>query len=58
MAIYLRIYINQALCVINLGEKIMKIGIIGAGFVGRAISKLALKAGHQVMLSNSRDPKT
>jgi hypothetical protein len=36
----------------------MKIGIIGAGFVGRAISKLALKAGHQVMLSNSRDPKT
>lgn len=36
----------------------MKIGIIGAGFVGRAISKLALIAGHQVMLSNSRDPKT
>ena len=36
----------------------MKIGIIGAGFVGRAISKLALAAGHQVMLSNSRDPKT
>lgn len=36
----------------------MKIGIIGAGFVGRAIGKLAVEAGHDVMLSNSRDPKT
>ncbi|RUR92286.1 NADPH-dependent F420 reductase [Pectobacterium polaris] len=36
----------------------MKIGIIGAGFVGRAIAKLAIQAGHQTMLSNSRDPKT
>jgi 8-hydroxy-5-deazaflavin:NADPH oxidoreductase len=36
----------------------MKIGIIGAGFVGRAIGKLAVKAGHQVMLSNSRGPQT
>lgn len=36
----------------------MKIGIIGAGFVGRAVAKLAIKAGHQVMLSNSRDPGT
>jgi 8-hydroxy-5-deazaflavin:NADPH oxidoreductase len=36
----------------------MKIGIIGAGFVGRAIGKLAVKAGHQVMLSNSRGPHT
>lgn len=36
----------------------MKIGIIGAGFVGRAIAKLAIKAGHQVMLSNSRGPQT
>ncbi|MBS6033424.1 MAG: NAD(P)-binding domain-containing protein [Pantoea sp.] len=36
----------------------MKIGIIGAGFVGRAIAKLAIQAGHQVMLSNSRDPRT
>ncbi|VTM11644.1 NADP oxidoreductase coenzyme F420-dependent [Raoultella terrigena] len=32
----------------------MKIGIIGAGFVGRSIAKLALQAGHDVMLSNSR----
>ena len=36
----------------------MKIGIIGAGFVGRAIGKLAVGAGHQVMLSNSRGPQT
>lgn len=36
----------------------MKIGIIGAGFVGRAVGKLAVKAGHEVMLSNSRGPQT
>ncbi|MDX6917104.1 NAD(P)-binding domain-containing protein [Pectobacterium carotovorum] len=36
----------------------MKIGIIGAGFVGRAIAKLAIQTGHQVMLSNSRAPQT
>lgn len=36
----------------------MKIGIIGAGFVGRAIGKLAVQSGHQVMLSNSRGPQT
>ncbi|ATZ93977.1 NADPH-dependent F420 reductase [Dickeya fangzhongdai] len=36
----------------------MKIGIIGAGFVGRAIATLAIKNGHQVMLSNSRGPQT
>jgi 8-hydroxy-5-deazaflavin:NADPH oxidoreductase len=36
----------------------MKIGIIGAGFVGRAVAKLAIQAGHQVMLSNSRSPQT
>lgn len=36
----------------------MKIGIIGAGFVGRAIAKLAIQAGHQTMLSNSRGPQT
>lgn len=36
----------------------MKIGIIGAGFVGRAIGKLAVRSGHHVMLSNSRGPQT
>lgn len=36
----------------------MRIGIIGAGFVGRTIGKLAVKSGNQVMLSNSRGPQT
>ncbi len=36
----------------------MKIGIIGAGFVGRVVGKLAVRSGHQVMLSNSRGPET
>jgi 8-hydroxy-5-deazaflavin:NADPH oxidoreductase len=36
----------------------MKIGIIGAGFIGRAVGALAVQSGHQVMLSNSRGPQT
>jgi predicted dinucleotide-binding enzyme len=32
----------------------MKIGIIGAGAMARVLCKLAINAGHQVMLSNSR----
>ena len=36
----------------------MKIGIIGAGVVGRAVGKLAVRAGHEVMLSNSRGPRS
>ena len=36
----------------------MKIGIIGAGFVGKAVARLAVQAGHEVMVSNSRGPKT
>ncbi|WP_410013472.1 NADPH-dependent F420 reductase [Sodalis sp. C49] len=36
----------------------MKIGIIGAGFIGRAIAQLAMKQGHEVMVSNSRGPQT
>jgi predicted dinucleotide-binding enzyme len=39
-------------------EHIMNIGIIGAGFIGRAVAQLALTAGHQVMLSNSRGAHT
>jgi predicted dinucleotide-binding enzyme len=39
-------------------ENIMKIGCVGAGFIGRAVAKLAVKHGHQVMLSNSRGPRT
>ncbi|HEY0208583.1 NADPH-dependent F420 reductase [Acerihabitans sp.] len=36
----------------------MKIGIIGAGYIGRAIAKLAVGQGHEVMVSNSRGPHT
>jgi predicted dinucleotide-binding enzyme len=36
----------------------MRIGVIGTGFVGRAFARLALQHGHDVMLSNCRDPKT
>jgi predicted dinucleotide-binding enzyme len=36
----------------------MKIGILGAGFIGRAMATLASNAGHEVMISNSRDPRT
>lgn len=36
----------------------MRIGIIGAGFIGRALAHLAVKSGAQVMLSNSRGPQT
>lgn len=36
----------------------MKIGIIGAGFIGRALARLAVRSGHDVMISNSRAAKT
>lgn len=36
----------------------MHIGIIGAGFIGRALAKHAVDAGHEVMISNSRGPRT
>ncbi|WP_341312109.1 NADPH-dependent F420 reductase [Paraburkholderia sp. IMGN_8] len=36
----------------------MKIGILGAGFIGRALATLATNCGHEVMISNSRDPQT
>ncbi len=35
----------------------MKIGIIGAGFIGRGLASLAGKSGHEVMISNSRAPR-
>lgn len=34
----------------------MKLGIIGAGFIGQAVARLMLDNGHQVMISNSRGP--
>lgn len=36
----------------------MKIGIIGAGRMAQTVGTLATKAGHQVMMSNSRGPET
>ena len=36
----------------------MKIGIIGAGYVGRALAAAAVKNGHEAMISNSRGPHT
>ncbi|MEQ1955377.1 NADPH-dependent F420 reductase [Mesorhizobium yinganensis] len=36
----------------------MRIGIIGAGNIGQALAKLAVGAGHEVMLSNSRGPES
>ena len=39
-------------------SKPVRLGIIGAGFIGRAVARLAIKHGHEVMVSNSRDPKT
>lgn len=33
-------------------------GFIGSGSIGSTIARLAIEAGHQVVLSNSRDPET
>ncbi len=36
----------------------MKLGVVGAGFIGRAVAALGLRAGYEVMISNSRHPRT
>ncbi|MGU3290987.1 NADPH-dependent F420 reductase [Williamsia sp. M5A3_1d] len=36
----------------------MKIGIIGAGFIGGTLTRRLRELGHQVAVSNSRDPHT
>ncbi len=36
----------------------MRIGIIGAGHIGRAVATLAVRHGHEVTISNSRGPET
>ncbi|CAN0627609.1 8-hydroxy-5-deazaflavin:NADPH oxidoreductase [Burkholderia multivorans] len=36
----------------------MKMGILGAGFIGKAMATLAKQCGHEVMMSNSRGPET
>jgi hypothetical protein len=34
------------------------VGFIGSGQIGSTIARLAIEAGHQVVLSNSRGPET
>lgn len=36
----------------------MKIGIIGAGYIGATTARLFVAAGHEVAISNSRGPET
>ncbi len=36
----------------------MKLGILGAGAIARAVAALASQRGHEVMVSNSRGPET
>jgi predicted dinucleotide-binding enzyme len=36
----------------------MKIGIVGAGYIGGNVAKLFIKAGHEVAIANSRGPET
>lgn len=38
------------------GEQIMTIGIIGSGNIGSTVAQLAVNAGHDVVISNSRGP--
>ncbi|MDJ1505820.1 NADPH-dependent F420 reductase [Xanthocytophaga agilis] len=54
------------LCIVNqivnqseiLNPTDMKIGIIGAGAIGKAFAQQVAQAGYQVMISNSRGPET
>jgi predicted dinucleotide-binding enzyme len=36
----------------------MKIGVIGAGHIGKAVARLASAVGHDVVIANSRGPET
>ena len=36
----------------------MSVGIIGAGRIGKAMAQIARRAGRQVVISNSRGPKS
>jgi 8-hydroxy-5-deazaflavin:NADPH oxidoreductase len=37
-------------------KKLMKIGIIGSGNIGKNVAKHFVHAGHRVQISNSRGP--
>lgn len=39
-------------------DKLMKIGLLGAGVVAQAFARHATKAGHEVLFSNSRGPES
>jgi predicted dinucleotide-binding enzyme len=39
-------------------ENMTTVGIIGSGHIGSTVARLAIEAGHQVVLSNSRGPET
>jgi predicted dinucleotide-binding enzyme len=41
-----------------LAEDMTTIGLIGSGMIGGTVARLAVAAGHQVVLSNSRGPGT
>src|SRR5262252_8422429 len=34
------------------------VGLIGSGYIGSTVARLAIAAGHEVVLSNSRGPQT
>ena len=36
----------------------MKIGVIGSGNIGGTLASLLLKAGHEVVIANSRGPES
>jgi NAD(P)-dependent dehydrogenase (short-subunit alcohol dehydrogenase family) len=40
------------------GERSMKIGIIGAGYIGGTAARLFAAAGHEIAIANSRGPET
>src|SRR3954465_7040709 len=40
------------------GERRVKMGVIGAGNIGQALTRAAVANGHQVVLANSRGPES
>src|SRR6059058_6231148 len=42
----------------GLGPDVTTIGLIGSGHIGSTVARLAVAAGYDVVLSNSRGPET